>query len=158
MSEPNFHNIKFFTDNLLAIETRKTQTLMSKPIYLALPIVELRRTVMYEFSYDYVKLRYGEKVRLCNVDADSFFFSVRTDAIYNDTTENVKTRFDTSNYESDTPLPEGRNIKVIGLMKDELERKIMKNITYLLKKIALSAKNDKRTQSIDSIETKEYGT
>ena len=142
----------------MAIETRKTQTLMSKPIYLALPIVELSRTVMYEFSYDYVKLRYGEKVRLCNVDADSFIFSVRTDTIYNDTAENVKTRFDTSNYESDTPLPEGRNIKVIGLMKDELERKIMKNITYLLEKIALSAKNDKRTQSVDSIETKEYGT
>ena len=142
----------------MAIETRKTQTLMSKPIYLALPIVELSRTVMYEFSYDYVKLRYGEKVRLCNVDADSFIFSVSTDTIYNDTAENVKTRFDTSNYESDTPLPEGRNIKVIGLMKDELERKIMKNITYLLEKIALSAKNDKRTQSVDSIETKEYGT
>ena len=92
------------------------------------------------------------------MDADSFIFSVRTDTIYNDTAENVKTRFDTSNYESDTPLPEGRNIKVIGLMKDELERKIMKNITYLLEKIALSAKNDKRTQSVDSIETKEYGT
>ena len=137
---------------------RKTQTLMSNPIYLALPIVELSRTVMYEFSYDYVKLKYGEKVRLCHMDAYSFIVSVRTDAIYNDTAENIKTRFDTSNYESDTPLPEGRNMKVIGLMKDELGRKIMKNITYLLKKIALSAKNDKRTQSIDSIETKEYGT
>ena len=74
MSEPNFHNIKFFTDNLLAIETRKTQTLMSKPIYLALPIVELSRTVMYEFSYDYVKLRYGEKVRLVTwMQTVSFF-------------------------------------------------------------------------------------
>ena len=55
VSEPNYHTTKFFIENLLAIEMRKTQILMDKPIYLGLSKLDLSKTVMYEFWYDYVK-------------------------------------------------------------------------------------------------------
>ena len=63
VSEPNYHTLKFFTKNLLAIEMRKTEILMNKPIYLGLPTLEINEILMYEFWYDYVKPKYGEKVK-----------------------------------------------------------------------------------------------
>ena len=63
VSEPNYHTTKFFTENLLAIEMKKTEILMNKPVHLGLSILELSKILMYEFWYDYVKLKYGEKVK-----------------------------------------------------------------------------------------------
>ena len=125
VSEPNYHTTKFFTENLLAIEMKKTEILMNKPVHLGLSILELSKILMYEFWYDYVKPKYGEKVKLCYMDTDSFIVYIKTDDIYKDIAEDVETRFDTSNYELDRPLPKGKNKKVIGLMKDELGGKIM---------------------------------
>ena len=98
---------------------------MNKPVYLGLSILELSTIFMYEFWYDYVKPRYGEKAKLGYIDADSFIVYIKTDDIYKNIAEDVETRFDTSNYERDKLLPKGKNKKVIGLMKDELDRKIM---------------------------------
>ena len=66
---------------------------------------------MYEFCYDNVKPKYGEKAKLCYMDTDSFIVYIKTDDIYKDIAEDVKTRFDTSNYEFDRPLPKGQNKK-----------------------------------------------
>ena len=71
VSEPNCHTTKFFMENLLAIEMRKTQILMNKPVYLGLSILDLSKTVIYEFWYDYVKPKYGKNRKLCYMDADS---------------------------------------------------------------------------------------
>ena len=59
-SEPNYHTKKFFTQNLLAIEMKKTQILMNKSVYLGLSILDLIKTVMYEFWFEYVKLKYSK--------------------------------------------------------------------------------------------------
>ena len=109
--EPNYHTTKFFTESLLAIEMRKTQILMNKPVYLGLSILDLIRTVMYEFRYDYVKIIYGENAKLCHMDIDSFIVHVKTDDIYKDIAEAVETRFDTSNCEIERPLPKGKKLK-----------------------------------------------
>ena len=77
VSEPNYHTTKFFTESLLAIEMRKTQILMNKPVYLGLSILDLSKTVMYEFWYDYVKPKYGENAKLCYMDTDSFIVHVK---------------------------------------------------------------------------------
>ena len=94
-SEPNFDTTKFFTENLLVIEMRKTQVLMNKLVYLGLSILDLSKTVVYEFWYDYVKPKYSENTKFCYMDTDSFIFYVKTDDIYKDIAENVETRFDT---------------------------------------------------------------
>ena len=83
------------------------------------------------FWYDYVKLKYGEKAKLCYMDTDSFIVYIKTDDIYKDIAEDFETRFDTSNYELDRPLPKGNNEKIIGLVKNELGGKIMTNFVGL---------------------------
>ena len=78
------------------------------------------------FCYSYVKPKYDENANLCYMDTDSFIVHVKTEDIYKDIAEDFETRFNTSNFELDKPLAKGRNKKVIGLMKDELGRQIMK--------------------------------
>ena len=107
---------------------------MNKRVYLGLSILELSKILMYEFWYDNVKPQYDEKAKLCYVDTDNFIVYIKTDDIYKDIAEDAETRFDTSNYELDRPLPKGQNKKVIGLMKDELSGKINQSIIYLFSK------------------------
>ena len=57
VSEPNYHTTKHFSDNLLAIEMKKTKAKMNKPLYLGMSILDISKTLMYEFSYDYVKTK-----------------------------------------------------------------------------------------------------
>ena len=80
---------------------------MNTPVYLGLSILDLGKTVMYEFQFDYVKPKYGKKAKLCYMDTDSFIFQVKTEDIYRDIEEDVETRFDPSTFELDRPLPKG---------------------------------------------------
>ena len=97
VSEPNYHTTKFFTENLLAIEIKKKNILMDKSVHLELSIIKLSKTLMYELWYDHIQPKYGKKAKLCYMDAD-----IKKDDIYKDTAEDVKTRFDTSNYQLDS--------------------------------------------------------
>ena len=117
VSEPNYHTTKFFTKNLLAMEMKKTEILMNKPVHLRLSILELSKILMYEFWYDYAKPKHGEKAKLCYMDTESFIVDIKTDDIYKDIAEDVETRFDTSNHKLKRPLPKGKNKKVIGLIR-----------------------------------------
>ena len=98
VSELGYHTTMFFSENLLAMEMRKTQILMNKPVYLGLSILDLSKTVMYEFWYDYVKPKYGENATLCCMDTDSFGVYIKTDDIHKDIAEDIETRFDTSSF------------------------------------------------------------
>ena len=123
---------KVFHRKLISnMKMRKTQILMSKPVYLGVLVLDLRKTVMYEFWYDYVKLKYGENAKLSYMNTDTCIVHVKTDYIYKDIAKDVETRFDTSNFELGRPLSKGKNKKVIGLMKDELGRQIMKEFIGL---------------------------
>ena len=113
VSEPNYRTTKFFTENLLAIEMKKTEILMNKPVYLGLSILELSKIQIHEFLYDDVKPKYGEKAKLCYMNTDSFIVYIKTDNMYKDIAEDVEDRSDTSNYQLDRPLPKGKNKNVI---------------------------------------------
>ena len=63
-SEPNHHITKHFTENLLSTEMKKTEILMNKHVCLGLSILELSKILMYDFWYNYVKPKYGEKAML----------------------------------------------------------------------------------------------
>ena len=104
---------------------------MNKPIYLGLSILEISKTLMYEFWYDYRKSKYANNVKLCYMDTDSFIMNIETNDFYKDISNDVENRFDTSNYEVRRPLPTGKNNKVIGLMKDELGGKIITEFVTL---------------------------
>ena len=86
---------------------------------------------MYEFWYDYMKPKYGNNVKLCYMDTDSFIINIKTEYFYKDIANDVEKRFDTSNYEVNRPLSTEKNKKVIGLMKDELGGKIITEFVTL---------------------------
>ena len=131
VSKPNYHTTKYFPENLLAIEMKKTKVKMSKPVYLGLSILEISKTLMYEFCYDYIKPKYQDNAKLCYMDTEIFFINIKTKDFYEDIADDVEKRFYTSNYECNGPLPTGKNKKVIGLMKDELGGKIMTEFVAL---------------------------
>ena len=131
VSEPNYHTINLISEDLSIIEMEKTKVKMNKPIYLGLSILEISKTLMYEFWYDYMKPKYNDSIKLCYMDTDSFIMNIKTNNIYEDIASDVENRFDTSNYEVNRPLPMGKNKKVIGLMKDELGGKIITEFVTL---------------------------
>ena len=116
VSEPNYHTKKWFSENLLAIEMKKTKLKMNKPIYL----LETSKILIYEFWYGYMKPKYGYNVKLSYIDTDSFIMHIKTEDFHKDIADDVEKRFDTSNYEVDRSLPTRKNKKVIGLTKYEL--------------------------------------
>ena len=84
MSEPNFHTTFFFLEGgggFIGSRNEKIQMHVNKPVYLGPSILELSKIVMYEFLYDYVKPKYGEKLKLCYMDTDSFIVQIKTDDI-----------------------------------------------------------------------------
>ena len=125
VSEPDYHAIEWFSDNLEAIEMRNTEVKMNKPIYLGMAILDTSKILMYEFWYEYLKPKYGYKIKLCYMDTDNLIPFIKTEDFYEDIADDVQKRFNISNYEVDRPLITGKNKKAIGLMKDELEGRIM---------------------------------
>ena len=133
ISEPNYHTTKRFSEDLIAIEIKKTEIKMNKPIYLGLAILGISKTLMYEFWYDYLKPKYDNTMGLCYVDTDSFIFYVETEDFYKDISNDVDNRFDTSAYSKDLnrSLPIGKNKSVLGMMKVEPCRKVMTHFCAL---------------------------
>ena len=121
-SEPNYHSTKYISKDLLIMEMKKTEVKMNKANYLGQAILDLSKTLMYEFWYDYIKPKYGDKARLCYMDTDSFVINITTEDFYKDIASDVERWFNKSNYDKkdNRPLPIGKNKKVIGLFKDEL--------------------------------------
>ena len=134
--KPNFKGGVLMGENLMSCEMGKVKVKMNKPVYLGQAILDLSETIMYEFHYHYMKRKYNESdLKLLYMDTDSFVYDIKTEDFYKDIAEDVETRFDTSGYEPNRPLPIGKNKKVIGLMKDELGGKIMKEFTSLRPKM-----------------------
>ena len=153
-SEPNCDTTKSISEDLLIMEMKKVEVEMNKPIYLGQAILDISKTLMYEFRYDYLKPKYGDNVRLCYTDTDSFVIHVKTEDFYKDIADDVDRCFDTSKYKKDDnkPLPIGINENVLSKFKDELKGKIMTEF------IALRAKAYAYLLDDDSEHKKAKGT
>ena len=146
--KPNFKDGFPFSKHLFAVEMGKTEIKMNKPVYLGQAILDLSKTLMYEFHYDYMRPKYGSKFNFCYMDTDSFVYEIETEDFYKDIAEDVKKRFDTSGYSKDDnrPLPIGENKKEIGLMKDEVAGKIMTEFVALKAKMYPYRKVDREVK------------
>ena len=71
VSELNYRTINLISEDLSITEMKKTKVKMNKPIYLGLSILEISKTLMYEFWYDYMKPKYNDNIKLCYMDRDS---------------------------------------------------------------------------------------
>ena len=101
---------------------------MNKPVYLGMSILDISKTLMYEFWYEYIKPKYKEKEKLCYMDNDSFVINIFTEDFFEDINNDIERWFDTSNYDKNDkrPLKTGIIKKVIRMFKNELGGKIMK--------------------------------
>ena len=133
VSEPNYQTTKQFLENLLGIEMKKTKVKINKPVYLDMSILDISKMLMYEFWYDYIKPKYKDKAKLCYMDTDSFVIHIFTEDFFEDINNDVERWFDTSDCDKNDkrPIQTGMNKKVIGMFKDELGPKIMKEFCAL---------------------------
>ena len=137
VAKPNFKSRKIFNENLISVHMKKTSLTMNKPVYLGMCILELSKTVMFNFHYKYIKPKYGNKAKLLFTDTDSFLYEIETEDFYKDIAGDVKDRFDTSEYPENHPsgIPTGINKKVLGMFKDEAAGKIIKEFVGLRAKL-----------------------
>ena len=121
VKKPNFDRINIFTKDLVAVHMKKTTIKLHKPIYLGMSILDLSKTLMYDFHYNFIKPKYGNNASLLFTDTDSLCYEIKTKDFYKDISDDVTEWFDTLNYEKSHPsgIPTGMNKKVIGMMKDE---------------------------------------
>ena len=103
----------------MAIEMKKTKVKMNQPIYLGMSILDISKTLMYEFWYDYIKLKYKDKAKLCYMDTDSFAIYINTEDFNEDIAGDVESWFDTFIYDENDERQRriGKNKKVIGRFK-----------------------------------------
>ena len=136
-AKPNYESRKIFNENLVSVHMKKTSLTMNKPVYLGMSILDLSKTLMFDFHYKYIKPKYGKQAKLLFTDTDSFLYEIQTEDFYKDISGDVKNRFDTSDYPEGHPseIPTGINKKVLGMFKDEVAGKIIKEFVGLRAKL-----------------------
>ena len=154
-SEPIYHSCKRISKDLMIMEVKKVEVKMNKPIYLGQVILDISKTLIYEFWYDYIKPKYGDKARLCYMDTDSFIMQIKTEDFYNNINNDVDKWFDTSNYDKNDnrPLEIEKNKTLIGKFKAELGGKITTEFCALTAK-AFANKLDDDTEMKKAKSTK----
>ena len=118
VSKPTYVSSKIFNENLVALHKRKETLTLNRPSYVGMCILDLSKTLMYDFHYNYIKEKYGNKAKLLFTDTDSLTYEIETDDVYRDFW-NDKDRFDNSEYPESSPYFDKTNKKVIGKFKDE---------------------------------------
>ena len=147
---------------------KKTEVYFNKPIYVGQAILDISKTLMFDFHYNYIRKKYGEKAELLMTDTDSLMYHIQTDDFYSDIKKEVKKKFDTSNFPDDHPsrIEIGVNEKVIGKFKDEASGKQITNFVGLNSKLycfkveeegeILKAKGVKKNVIKNSMSSEDY--
>ena len=118
VSRPTYVSSKIFNEDLVAVHKIKETLTLNRPAYVGMCILDLSKTLMYDFHYNYIKDKYGDKAKLLFTDTDSLMYEIQTDDVYKDLFSD-KEKFDNSDYPEDSPFYFGDNKKVIGKFKDE---------------------------------------
>ena len=118
VSKPTYVSSKIFNENLVAVHKIKETLTLNRPAYIGMCILDLSKTLMYNFHYNYIKKKYGNKAKLLFTDTDSLTYEIEAEDVYQDFW-NDKDRFDNSDYPESSPYFDTTNKKVIGKFKDE---------------------------------------
>ena len=90
VSEPNYHSHKKFSDHLMVIEMQKTRVKMTKPLYLGMSVLDISKILTYEFWYNYIIPKYGDRAKLCYTDTDSFIIYIKTEDFFEDISNELR--------------------------------------------------------------------
>ena len=160
IAKPNFKHRTIFMENLISIHMSKTKLIFNKPVYVGMCILDVSKTLMYNFHYNYIKPKYNDKALLLMTDTDSLCYEIETEDFYKDISSDVESKFDTSAYPKDHPsgIKTGVNKKVIGMMKDECSGEVMEGFVGLRAKLyatkMYSGEESKKCKGINKVVTK----
>ena len=133
-AKPTFNRAHIFNDDLVGAHCLTSVIKLDKPIYVGFAILDISKTLMFQFHYDYIKRKYGDQAELCFTDTDSLLYDITTPDLYADIQNDIA-MFDTSNFPTDHPLFNNANKKVIGKMKDEMGGEAIKEFVGLRSKM-----------------------
>ena len=117
-SKPTYVSSKIFNENLVAVHKIKETLSLNRPAYVGMCILDLSKTLMYDFHYNYIKQKYGKRVKLLFTDTDSLSYEIEAKDVYADFWKN-KEGFGNNDYNKESPFYNAVNKKVIGKFKDE---------------------------------------
>ena len=117
-SKPTYVSSKIFNENLMAVHKVKETLTLNRPAYVGMCILDLSKTLMYDFHYNYIQKEYGNRAKLLFTDMDSLTYEIKAKDVYKDFW-NDKAMFDNSDYQENSPYHCNTNKKVIGKFKDE---------------------------------------
>ena len=135
---PNFDRATIFDRNLIAIHLKKTEVYFNKPVYVGQAILDLSKLLMFDFHYNFIQRKYTYKrAKLLFTDTDSLMYQIKTDDFYADISEDIRSKFDTSDYppNHESGILVGVNKKVIGMFKDEVGGKQITHFVGLRPKL-----------------------
>jgi len=116
---PAYLSHKIFDGDLVAIHSAKSKLKLNRPIYVGQPVLDnSHELLMYDFWYNRIKAKYGDKVSLLYTDTHSLLFEVETDDVYADMKANA-TQYDFNDYPRGHPNHSIKNKKVVSKFKDE---------------------------------------
>ena len=136
-TKPNFDRATIFDEHLVAVHMKKTEVYFNKPIYVGQAILDLSKTLMFDFHYNFIRKKYGDKAELLFTDTDSLMYLIETEDFYSDIKHYIRKKFDTSDYPENHPsgIKTGVNKKVIGKFKDEIGGKQITHFVGLRPKL-----------------------
>ena len=136
-SKPNFDRCTIFDKNLIAVHMKNTEVYFNKPVYVGQAILDLSKTLMFDFHYNYIKKKYGKKAELLFTDTDSLMYEIKTKDFYKDISPDILSKFDTSDFSTNhkSGILTGANKKVIGMFKDEVAGKQITHFVGLRPKL-----------------------
>ena len=136
-AKPDFNHCYYFSEDLVAVHMKKTKLVFNKPVYLGMYILDLSKTLMYDYHYNYIKQKCGDKPKRLSTYTDSLMYEIQTEDFYKDITADVKRSFDTSDNPPNHPsdIPSGFNKKVPGMFKDEVNGKVIDEFVGLRPKL-----------------------
>ena len=142
-SKPTYVSSKIFNNDLVAVHKIKETLTLDRPCYLGFCILDLSKTLMYDFHYNYIKNKYGDKAKLLFTDTDSLTYEIKTNDIYQDFWDD-KNKFDNSDYPESSTFFNKSNKKVIGKFKDESPSSPIKEFIGLRSKMYSYIKDDSK--------------
>ncbi|XP_065645649.1 uncharacterized protein LOC136076111 [Hydra vulgaris] len=166
-SRPNYESRTIFDKNLIATHMKRTKLMYNKPIYLGMYILDLSKTLMYEFHYDYIKKKYADRAKLLFTDTDSLAYEIKTEDFYDDIKNDVESKFDTSVFDPKHPainnagFEVGLNKKVLGMFKDEAGGAQIEEFVGLRSKLyfyKVHGKDNKKCKGVKKNVVKKYIT
>ena len=142
-SKPTYVSSKIFNENLMAVHKVKETLTLNRLAYVGMCILDLSKTLMYNFHYGYIKRMYGNKAKLLFTDTDSLTCEIETEDVYKDFW-NDKDMFDNSDYPESSPYYCNADKKVIGKYKDEACGVPITEFVGLKSKMYSYIKNDEK--------------